>query len=259
MSSPSKGIGGYFELELPQGLPEKYPDALKYQSARAAFLALLQHLPNIKRVWMPYYICDSMLAPVHAAGKELAFYSINERFAIKDTISVAADDLLLYVNYFGVCEENVAEVLAQYEPAQLVIDCSQAFYSAPFECLATIYSPRKFFGVPDGGLLYSQIPISTPEEVDVTSFVRTEHLLRRLGDSPEGGYAAYQRAEESLSDLEPRKMSNLSERILASIDFEAVRRIRKENFKMLNDWLGGGAAGGNGLDGGSVMLSLSFT
>lgn len=35
-------------------------------------------------------------------------------------------------------------------------------------------------------------------------------------------------------------MSNLSERILASIDFEAVRRIRKENFKMLNDWLGGG-------------------
>lgn len=42
-----------------------------------------------------------------------------------------------------------------------------------------------------------------------------------------------------MSDLEPRKMSNLSERILASIDFEAVRRIRKENFKMLNDWLGG--------------------
>ena len=34
-------IGGYFELELPPPRGERYPDALRYQSARAAFLALL--------------------------------------------------------------------------------------------------------------------------------------------------------------------------------------------------------------------------
>lgn len=78
-----------------------------------------------------------------------------------------------------------------------------------------------------------------PVEVDVTSFSRTEHLIKRLGGPPETAYAAYQRAEESLADMEnPKRMSRLSERILASIDFESVRRIRKENFKLLHSRLG---------------------
>ena len=34
-------IGGYFELELPPGNGELYPDGRRFQSARAAFLALL--------------------------------------------------------------------------------------------------------------------------------------------------------------------------------------------------------------------------
>lgn len=82
-------------LELPQGFPEKYPDALRYQSARAAYLALLQQLPNIRRVWMPHYICDSMLAPVKAAGKETIFYHINEQLSISNAIPLAGNDLLL--------------------------------------------------------------------------------------------------------------------------------------------------------------------
>ena len=50
-----KAIGGYFELELPRGQDDYYPQALKYQSARAAFYALLL-FAKPQRVWMPYYI-----------------------------------------------------------------------------------------------------------------------------------------------------------------------------------------------------------
>lgn len=225
-------------LELPQGFPEKYPDALKYQTARAAFLALLQQLPNIKRVWMPHYICDSMLAPVKAAGKELVFYHINEQFSISNSIPLAGNDLLLYVNYFGVCDENVVEVLTQYPPPQVVIDCSQAFYSGPFECLATIYSPRKFFGVPDGGLMYSNLKIDYPLERDDDSISRMEHLVLRLALSAKAGYQSYQRAEADLAKFPPKIMSSLTQKLLRSIDYEDAQARRLANFLNLHDALG---------------------
>lgn len=217
-------IGGYFELELPKIKAEKYPDAVKYQSARAAFFALLQQIPDIKRVWAPTYICDSMLAPIYAAGKELAFYSINEKFRINEPIKLDRDDLLLYVNYFGVCGENVGEILKRYSPDQVVIDCSQAFYSGPYDCLASIYSPRKFFGVPDGGLLVTRLVMSLPQEQDQGSANRMKHLIKRLAFSAEDGYASYKSAEESLCDLTPKIMSALTMRLLESIDYEGVEK-----------------------------------
>jgi hypothetical protein len=65
--SPDKAIGGYFELELSRGRGEYYPDAYRFQSARAAFLALLQ-TGQPARVWMPRYLCDSMFEPLRRSG-----------------------------------------------------------------------------------------------------------------------------------------------------------------------------------------------
>jgi len=234
----NKAIGGYFELELPQGFVEKYPGALGYQSARAAFMALLQNSPAITRVWMPYYICDSMVSPVLAAGKELAFYRIDQRFFIEDRLNLAEGDLLLYVNYFGVCDRNVLELLCTYDPKRVVIDCSQAFYSGPFNCLATIYSPRKFFGVPDGGLLMTAVSIPEPLQIDEGSCQRATHLIKRLSFDAEAGYGDYQAAELTLSDVAPKRISQLTSRLLRSIDYDAVRARRKRNFSALHHALG---------------------
>jgi hypothetical protein len=231
-------IGGYFELELPSRRELPYVGLQCFQSARAAFLALLR-AGRPTKVWMPRYICNAMIAPLVKAGVEYAWYDLTDELEVGPGVRLANGEWLLYVNYFGVCGAKVDALLQRFSPDQIVLDYSQSFFSPPHEqALATIYSPRKFFGVPDGGLLFSQIPISSPDEIDVTSFARTEHLIKRLGDSPEAGYVAYQRAEESLADLEPRTMSRLSERILASVDFESVRQIRNENFTLLHDRLG---------------------
>lgn len=231
-------IGGYFELELPARRGVLYPGMQRFQSARAAFLALLRAGKPTK-VWMPRYICNAMLAPLEKSGIDYALYDLTDELEVSAEVQLEADEWLLYVNYFGVSGKKVDALMQRFAPSQIVLDYSQAFFSAPHQqALATIYSPRKFFGVPDGGLLHSQIPIQTPNEVDITSFTRMEHLIRRLGESPEAGYAAYQRAEESLDDMEPRAMSRLSERILASIDFEAARKKRLDNFQLLHDMLG---------------------
>lgn len=237
MLSPSKAIGGYFELELPLEKREKYPGALKFQSARAAFYALLQKMQTVRRVFAPAYICDSMLAPITTAGKKLELYEIDENLFINEKITLSNTDLLLYVNYFGVCSANVKKVLKQYCQDQVVIDCSQAFYSGPYECLATIYSPRKFFGVPDGGLLITKNVLETPVEQDEGSVSRMIHLLQRLAFSAEEGYANYKTSEESLNDLIPRQMSNLTQRLLEAVEYSKVEIKRKSNFSFLHNIL----------------------
>ena len=238
MSSPNKSIGGYFELELPVQKQQKYPDALKFQSARSAFFSLLQHMPNVKRVYAPAYLCDSMLAPIYASGKILELYEINEKLCIKEEIQLNVDDLLLYVNYFGVCDPNVDRVLQTYNPSQVVIDCSQAFYAGPYDCLATIYSPRKFFGVPDGGLLITKQLLSAPEVKDQESIFRMSHLIQRLAFSAEEGYASYKVAEKSLDELKPKIMSDLTSQLLQSINYEDAENKRQSNFQALHMTLG---------------------
>lgn len=237
MSSSNKAIGGYFELELPAQKAFLYPDAYCFQSARSAFLALLQ-IGKPKHVWMPYYVCDSMLAPLRKAGFEFSFYSINEKFHIVDDINMSSDDWLLYVNYFGICNDYIDKILAKFNPNQVVLDYSQAFYSPSRECLATIYSPRKFFGVSDGGLLVTGLPVVMPLVIDGGAVGRSTHLLKRLADSAESGYAAYQQAEQSLVEFEPQQMSPLTRRILNSVDFEEVRIRRNRNFHFLHERLG---------------------
>lgn len=231
-------IGGYPELELPPAKQTWHENAMQYQSARAAFAALLQNMPEVRRVWMPVYICDSMLSPLKFAGKECAFYNIDEQFNIAASIQLKEDDLLLYVNYFGVCEPGVHRVLERFNPQQVIIDCSQAFFTSPYECLATIYSPRKFFGVPDGGLMFANREIVPPHEQDNDSILRMEHLITRLAVSAEAGYASYQRAEASLENCSPKAMSELTRKLLGVIDYLAVQRKRLENFSALHEALG---------------------
>ena len=236
MSTLDKAIGGYFELDLPHPSQSKYQKALKFQSARAAFLALLR-ASKPKRIWMPYYICNSMLAPVKAAGIEICFYSLNIQLGIGDDISLGSTDILLYVNYFGVCSGQVEKILSKFNPSQIVLDFSQAFFARPKNCLATIYSPRKFFGLPDGGLLFTELSIDLPESVDEDSEKRMRHLIARLGGAAESGYADYQLAELSLNKLEPKRMSLLTNRIFGAINFEAARIQRNNNFIQLNESL----------------------
>lgn len=228
-----QAIGGYFELELPRGGGLPYPHAHLYQSARAAFCALLDALPTVERVWMPAYLCDSMYAPVHASGKSLRQYTLDAQLRLAEPIELAANDVLLYVNYFGVRTAYTDELLHSTPPSQLVIDCSQAFFVAPRNCLATIYSPRKFFGVPDGGMLVTDVPVLSPARVDESSQQRMTHLLARLAGEPESAYAEFLRAEHGLDDPTPMQMSALTQRLLASVPFAEIQQQRNVNFAYL--------------------------
>jgi hypothetical protein len=223
-------IGGYFEMELPEGRSYFHDKALLYQSARAAFRALVKEIkPN--RLLVPKFICDSMISSLDAENIKYIFYDLEESFNVPDSIILNNDDLLLYVNYYGVCQAQVDRLLERYPARQLVFDFSQAFFEPPkHQALATIYSPRKFFGLPDGGMLVTSAKMTPPKIQDSDSLARMSHLLKRLCEDPEAGYIDYIQAEISLKNSTPKSMSNLTRRFLRSINYNKARIKRTENF-----------------------------
>lgn len=234
--SPPSAIGGYLELELPRGHGEWYPHAHRYQSARAAFLALLCTW-RPKRVWLPWYLCASMVESAVQAGVPVARYAIDEKMRVLDA-DFCPGDWLVYVNYFGLCDDGVEDAAARFGAQHVVVDNSQAFFSPPANVLATLYSPRKYFGVPDGGYLLTQMPMSEPVERDTDSVQHGLHLLKRLGASAEAGYSDFRVAEARLHGQAPKSMSQLTRRLLAGVDYVGVREARARNFAALHSALG---------------------
>lgn len=229
-------IGGYLELELgPKEFP-LYPQALAYQSGRAALLALLE-ARRPRCVWVPNYICTSVTDTLNQAETAFRYYRIDTNLHIAETIALHPDDLLIYVNYFGVRDNYVSELLTEYAFGQVVIDCTQSLCSTPFDCLATIYSPRKFVGVPDGGLLVTSWPVQLPAAVDEGSYQRCLPLIKRLAFSAEAGYEEHRKADRELGSQRPMRMSTLTGRLLSVIDFERIAAVRRHNFMLLHSAL----------------------
>jgi len=231
-------IGGYFPFETGLTKQTLYSDAQHFSSARSAFYALLKK-GRPSAIWMPRWICNAMLSPAQALGIPVKFYSFTNAAELTNDFQPQYGEWLLAVNYFGLGDSMVPHLLARFSPQQIVWDHSQAFFSSPQPCLATIYSPRKFFGVPDGGILIGSIKVDVPEEDANSSLQRTSHLLLRLSQNAEAGYEAYQQAESTLEKLPGTGMSTLTHRILAGIDYQSCEQRRLENYHYLYQRLAG--------------------
>ncbi len=228
-----KAVGGYFELELNQ-FEEYHPTAIKLNTGRNAFEYILS-AKQYKKVYMPYYTCDVLLEPINKLNISVEYYSINELFEpLFDFSKIKEGEVFLYTNYFGLNNRNVSNVSKKC--SRLIIDNAQAFYSKPIDGVDAFYSPRKFFGVPDGAYLYTNQQISQNIEVD-TSFGRFDHLLRRIDESAENGYPYFSKNDSLLNNNPILKMSQLTNRLLCGIDYDNVSKKRKENFNYLHQAL----------------------
>jgi hypothetical protein len=233
VNTPSAEIGGYFCLDLPD-YGDTFPNTLRFQSGRAALRALLESA-GIKRVMLPVYICNAVTQAVIDSGAVIENYFLDDSLYPKDLPDQPLDNhALLYVNYFGLCQKNIVRLNEVFPNKHLIVDNSHALFSQPTDELAAIYSPRKFIGVPDGGLLVTScLAIKEPEYEDTESIGRMRHLLLRMAYTAQDGYPDFLEAESSLGNTRPLRMSRLTKRILASINMETVRRRRRDNFLTL--------------------------
>ena len=230
--SSSNAIGGYFELEMGDHGYIYHDNAYAVNSGRNALELILNNI-EIEKIFIPFYTCDVLLQPLKKLKIEYEFYKLDKHF--NPIINSTDDkDWILYVNYFGVFTNKVKQLLDNYE--NMIIDNSQAFFAKAFNNNPTFYSPRKFFGVPDGGFTIIDKKIDYNFPIDL-SFDRSSHLLKRADELTEQGYNDFKVNDSKLDELPIRKMSQFTKKLLRSIDYKKVKEIRDENFQLLHQHL----------------------
>jgi hypothetical protein len=227
-----KAIGGYFELETNRGV-EYHNDCIRLNSGRNC-LEYIIRTREYSKIYLPYYFCDVLLEPMQKLNIEYSFYHIDSNFNPIIDFSVSSGEALFYINFFGIKDDVVQKLAQNY--SNLIIDNSQAFFAKRIHGVDTFYSPRKFFGVPDGGYLYADHVELNIEAQDV-SLNRMNHLLKRIESGPEAGFEDYKINDASIMNQPIKNMSAITKAILKSIDYSVVRTKRQNNYHYLNNKL----------------------
>lgn len=223
-------IGGYFGFA---GRMSELPiQGVLLNSGRNALHWILKEL-CIRKVHIPFYTCPVVEQAVREEGCTVVHYPLEKDFL--PAVDFPVDEWVVYNNYFGVCGEKVATLAKRHR--NLIVDNAQAFYSTPAGC-AAFYSPRKFFGLPDGGIAVipgREKPVANLEPDH--SVGRLAHLFRRLEDGPEAGYAEFHEAERQLDGAPIRAMSATTRALLGCCDFQDAAARRHANFAFLHERL----------------------
>jgi hypothetical protein len=230
-----KEIGGYFGLEsFTEG--SMYSGLVGVNSARNALVYLL-YARRINKLYIPYYLCNSVSGVCEREGFAYEYYNIgNDLLPIFDK-ELGEGEYLYVVNYFGQLDDGVILSLkARY--GNLILDNVQAFFHKPIEGIDTLYSCRKFFGVPDGGYVSTDAKLVPAPARDV-SMNRMKHVLGRFeGESASDYYGDFRANDDAFETLELRLMSRLTENIMNAVDYDRVKKAREENFAALDSLLG---------------------
>lgn len=229
MTERQEIIGGFFSLELPKRT-EYHRGAIHLNSARYCLEYVLR-ARNYKKIYLPAYICDSVLQPIKRLNIDYVFYSIDEHFAPVFDPVLENDACFYYVNYFGLNMGNVRELCHNIK--HVIIDNTQAFFDRPLAHVDTLYSARKFFGVPDGGYLFS----NTEKRIDLDrdpSYYRFDALLKQIDLGSVPAEPLFEQNEAYLDTCGMQAMSRTTQQLLMSIDYEQVRSTRNANFHFLH-------------------------
>jgi dTDP-4-amino-4,6-dideoxygalactose transaminase len=217
-----------------------------YANARCALYSLLKKLdPGC--VWLPSYICPSVLDPANALNLTVKFYEVNSKlepdlFRLAD---VRRGEVVVVMAYFGFPADTLAAKAAKQQGAWVVEDASQALLSRHVGNSVdyVIYSPRKLVAVPDGGILVicGDNPIPEPANVGALTawqLMLLEAAIQRREFDARGGdnlwFDIYRRASER-APVGAFPMCDLSVSLLHNgIDFEAAAQQRRRNFTVLS-------------------------
>lgn len=229
-----KEIGGYFGLEQFGGT-EYHSGLIGVNSGRAALLYVIR-AKGIRKLYIPLFLCDSVYKVCEREGVPYEFYSVGEGFLPEFDGRLGEGEWLYVVNYYGQLDDSVILALKE-EHKNLIIDNVQAFFRRPLSGVDTVYSCRKFFGVPDGGYV-STDAILDEELPEGRSSHRMRHVLGRIEDGASAHYGEFKVSDDGFAAEGLTAMSAVTRSILRGIDYEAVRLRRNENYAVLASVLG---------------------
>jgi len=229
-----KEIGGYIEFER-NHMPMLHEGAVALNCGSNC-LAYLIRARRIKKLLIPRFLCDCVEETCRKEGAEVRFYGINSDFTPEADLSLHSDEWLYVVNFYGqLTKEQIRDLMRRYN--RMIVDNAQAYFDMPLAGVDTLYTCRKFFGVPDGAFLYTDARLRETLPRD-ESFERMHFLLGRFEQPASNFYGEYVANNDALSDEPIKIMSRLTDNLLHGIDYDRVKRIRTGNYRYLSRRLG---------------------
>lgn len=220
-------------------------------NARSGIHWLIEHL-RPRRTWMPSYLCRAMLDAVDPRYTTLEYYEVDYDLAVTSTTwldRIEQGDLVVLIDYFGFPCDAACVAEAQRRGATVLEDASQALLSSHVGTHAdyTVFSLRKFLGVPDGGILVSNKGAVIDDEslgrppADWWDKSLKATTLRQKFDIHGGDrrwFELFQEVEASCP-TGPYVMSNLTAAMLKeAFCFERIAERRRENYQCLLERIG---------------------
>lgn len=223
-------IGGYFELDK-YSMPMLHEGAIALNCGRNT-LAYLIEAKGIEKIKVPKFLCDTVREVCEKEKISISFYSITRDF-LPEELTLEADEWLYLVNFYGQLDNDIIRgYVEKYE--RVIVDHAQAYFQMPLENVDTLYTCRKFFGVADGGILYTDTKLDREIPQD-ESFDRMKFVLGRFERSASEFYAEAASNNDFFADEPIKLMSKLTENLLHGIDYEAVKQKRTRNFEILHE------------------------
>lgn len=225
-------IGGYLELDR-YTLPMLHENAFALNCGRSC-LAYLIRMRHIKKIVLPKLLCDSISDVCYREKINVKYYSVNMSFR-PINVSLGCDEWIYIVNYYGqLNDEALNEIIYTYK--RVIIDQAHAYYQMPIQGIDTLYTCRKFFGVPDGAFLYTEMEVKETLPCD-ESYNRLHFLAGRFEKTGTEFYEEYIANEEKFYNEPVKRMSKLTYNMLHAIDYNNVKKKRAQNFRYLHKHL----------------------
>ncbi|MDO4338111.1 MAG: hypothetical protein Q4C91_08510 [Eubacteriales bacterium] len=237
-----KEIGGYLQMEQLSG-KEYYPELLPLNLGRTALLYALEKL-QVRRLYIPNFICDSITAMLFKWAGTVTVYPVGndflpaEGFLQSEEAYMKDGSYLFVINYYGQITNKMLRSLKE-QCGNLIVDNTHSFFQHPLPGVPTLYSCRKYFGLPDGAYL------SLPEKPEDFSSLpmdcsnhRLKHILGRYEQSASLYYGQMLDTAHSFYEEPVKQMSLLTRNLLRGINYQKSAAQREENFRILDGLLG---------------------
>ncbi len=225
-------IGSFLELDLKRSgefFREPEGNIARLNSGRSSIYHSLKLL-KCSTIYMPFYICPEVKEFLTRKKIIIKYYNISDDFTpLLD--SNECNSAVLIENFFGLfTDKQLREKSNKF--SNLIIDNCAAFFCPPLSDTYTVYSCRKFFGVPDGSYLIGPDAGSGVNTYPKDRSSETaSFLLKRIEFGCSQVYHEKVKNEDRINNSDIFRMSDLTLGLMSSLDFEWIFRKRKENFK----------------------------
>lgn len=223
--------GGFLPLELNPGTEwfDQYKQNCRaFNTVKAGLDCLIREL-GIQEISIPYYYCPSTTQAIKNTGVRVQFYHIDKHLMPEPSVW-ERDGAILLVNYFGILEKQLARQIQSRTGKTILLDNAHSFFMPPLfsENIYTLYSAKKFFGVPDGAYLVGANIKPKKEEPEYAA----DYLHYSAVTFEQGTNAAYRekKAVDGMLASHYAGMSILAHGLLRNVDYQRVKNRRTENF-----------------------------